>query len=68
MTAFGKSFVICCLFLSYFVVAADVYPLPGGDGPIQAKHYIQELVTTTLPCLFNYTVRFTDVEEMGLTN
>lgn len=46
------------LFFNLFtkVRTDQIYPLPGGDGPIQAKHYIQELVTTTLPCLFNYTV------------
>lgn len=32
------------------------YPLPEGDGPIQAKRYIQFIVTKVLPCLMNYTV------------
>jgi hypothetical protein len=32
------------------------YPEPGGDGPVQAKRYIQFLVTTVLPCLFDYNV------------
>lgn len=34
------------------------YPLPEGDGPIQAKRYIQFIVTKVLPCLYNYTVSF----------
>ena len=29
---------------------------PGGDGPIQAKHYVQEIVSTSMPCLMNLTV------------
>lgn len=32
------------------------YPEPGGNGPVQAKRYIQFLVTTVLPCLFDYNV------------
>ena len=44
------------LFALISLSISDIYPIPGGDGPIQAKHYIQELVTTTLPCLYNYTV------------